>query len=216
VLEVQTDYRHGKSQLRVVRSSVIEIRSGDLVRKIGDREIKNRLDYELAMLDSNSRELPIAVERDGQRLAINISTGSRNYLTGTTNATSINHSSEGKSSGADQKIAAIDAGIEERLLREFGLKLEPADPAAVRSVDEPYRGGMLVVSVRNASPAAKASIQRGDILVGLLGWQTTSWDDLEYILKTPEMSNSSSPEFRIIRRSKVYFSNLELGASKLR
>jgi hypothetical protein len=44
-----------------------------------------------------------------------------------------------------------------------------------------------------------------------MGWQTTSWNDLSYILDTKEMAAEPSPELRIIRGNKLYWSNLSIG-----
>ncbi len=196
--EVKTEYRNGTSRVRVVRSSTGELRANDIIRTIGDREIKNRLDYELAVLSSKSTTTPITVERDGEVLAANVSV----IRSGT---------------GSNGKIRLASTNtIEDRLYREIGIKVEPADATAVRAANDSYQGGMKIISVRQGSPAHFASLQRGDVLVGLVGWQTTSWDDIEYILKSKEMSSTTTPEIRIIRGKNVYVNNLEMDAARTR
>ncbi len=196
--EVKTEYRNGTSRVRVVRSSTSELRANDIICKIGDREIKNRLDYELAVLGSKSTSTPITVERDGEVLAANVSVTR-------------------PSTGTNGKIRLASTNTtEDRLYREIGIKVEPADATAVRAANDSYQGGMKIISVRQGSPAHFASLQRGDVLVGLVGWQTTSWDDIEYILKSKEMSSTTTPEIRIIRGKNVYVNNLEMDAARTR
>ncbi len=196
--EVKTEYRNGTSRVRVVRSSTSELRTNDIIRTIGDREIKNRLDYELAVLSSKSTTTPITVERDGEVLTASVSV-----------------TRSGTGSTGKVRLASTNT-IEDRLYREIGIKVELADATAVRAANDSYQGGMKITSVRQGSPAHFASLQRGDILVGLVGWQTTSWDDIEYILKSKEMSATTTPEIRIIRGKNVYVNNLEMDSARTR
>ena len=196
--EVKTEYRNGTSRVRVVRSSSSELRANDIIRTIGDREIKNRLDYELAVLSSKSTTTPITVERDGEVLTASVSV-----------------TRSGTGSSGKVRLASTNT-IEDRLYREIGIKVELADATAVRAANDSYQGGMKITSVRQGSPAHFASLQRGDVLVGLVGWQTTSWDDIEYILKSKEMSATTTPEIRIIRGKNVYVNNLEMDSARTR
>ncbi|MEZ6135560.1 MAG: hypothetical protein R3C53_11685 [Pirellulaceae bacterium] len=52
------------------------------------------------------------------------------------------------------------------------MRLELANPDKVASIDASYHGGMRVTSVRTNSPADLAQIRAGDVLVGLLDYQT--------------------------------------------
>lgn len=197
-VEVKTEYRNGTSRVRVVRSSTSELRTNDVIRRIGDREIKTRLDYELALLGSKVSTAAVTVERDGDMLATNV---------GLSRSTS--------TSSSKVRLASTNT-IEDRVYREIGLKLDLADSAAVRAANDSYQGGMRITSVRQGSPAHLASLKTGDILVGLVGWQTTSWEDIEYILKSKEMNASASPEIRIIRGKNVYVNNLDMESSRTR
>lgn len=190
--EVKTEYRNGTSRVRSRRSSLNELRTNDIIRTIGDREIKNRLDYELAVLSSKSTTTPITVERDGEVLTASVSV-----------------TRSGTGASGKVRLASTNSA-EDRLYREVGIKVEPADATAVRAANDSYQGGMKITSIRQGSPAHFASLQRGDVLVGLVGWQTTSWDDIEYILKSKEMSATTTPEIRIIRGKNVYVNNLEM------
>jgi serine protease Do len=197
--QVKTEYRNGQSWVRVVQCSSGDLRANDIVRQIGDREIKNRLDYELALVGHSGSSASFSVERDGVVKSTNVA------LTRSQNTSSSNKF----------RLAASNS-IEDRVYRELGLKLEPAENETVRMADASYKGGMRITSVRQGSPAQHASLQRGDILVGLVGWQTTSWDDLDYILKSKEWTAANTPEIRIIRSKNVYVNNLDMGNLRVR
>jgi serine protease Do len=203
--EVKTEYRGGLTWVRVVQSASSELQRDDIIRKIGDRTIRNRLDYELALLGSTTGSTNLAIERNGDLLSSTITLQRENEIAGRMRLTASGTNSNKTSS------TSTNLSVEERTYRDLGLKLEPADTATVKAANESYSGGMRIVSVRQNSPAHLASLQRGDILVGLVGWQTTSWEDIDYILKCKEMASSSNPEIRIIRGRNVYVNNLDLG-----
>lgn len=78
-----------------------------------------------------------------------------------------------------------------------------------------YRGGMRVMDVRDNSPAAQAMIQKGDILVGLHEWETTNYDNVNWIMRhlavhpvTPEAPNQV--KFYIVRAEETKFGMLAL------
>jgi S1-C subfamily serine protease len=75
---------------------------------------------------------------------------------------------------------------------------------------------LIVESVRKGSPAHNAKLQSGDVLVGLLEWQTPNWKDLEWIFNSDEMKQSRSPKFRIIRGNSVFYGTLELAKASVR
>ena len=195
--EVKTEFRPSKSYVRVVACSTNDLRPGDIVRQIGDREIKNRLDFQLALVDLRTGATDVTIEREGETLTKTVAL---------------------QKAGPEQSNFrhASSNYLEERIYRQLGLRLEAIDPAIVKAANSSYQGGLRIVSVRGGSPAQLASIQRGDILIGLVGWQTTSLEDLEYILKSKEMSSTNAPEIRIIRGKNIYVNNLDLDASRTR
>lgn len=205
---VTTEYQDGQSSVRIVRSEAQGFQRNDVVREIDGRPIRNRLDFELALVGLPAeRDIPVTVLRDGNLVATKTQLKPQHAVA----------QSQSNAKPNFQLASASPAtSIQDQVFQEIGLKLEVATKAKVQSVDPTYQGGMLVVGVRPGSPAQKAPIQKGDILVGLLGWQTTSWNDLSFIMKSDEMRSQTSPEFRIMRNNKVFWSNLELGSSGIR
>jgi serine protease Do len=205
-LEVFTDYGQGDSWVRVVSCENNELQRDDIILEIDGRPIRNRMDFELALVGlSPNQDFVVSVQRGGQELSSRLKVLSGRRV------------AQGRSNNSDYRLASSRTeSIQDRIFQELGLRLEVANRSRVQTVDPTYQGGMVVVGVRPDSPAQRAPIQRGDILVGLLGWQTTSWNDLTFIMNSDEMAGQSAPEFRIIRNNKLYWSNLELPSKRIR
>jgi serine protease Do len=83
-----------------------------------------------------------------------------------------------------------------------------ADNAAFKS--QPYKGGLVVTSVRAESPAARNGIQKGDILVGLHIWETISPENVTYVLNHPQFNNFNPLKFFILRNRETLYGHFEL------
>ncbi len=193
--EVRTSSRDGQSELKVSKTTSARgesVTSGDIIKKVGGQKVSNRLQYELALLDQRpGAPIEIEYEHAGQSKVERIEGASR--LTSTVSLVSARNQ--------EQSNYAWNV---------LGVKLRPADPQQVRGVDSSYTGGLVIDSVRKNSPAHNAKLQSGDILVGLLEWQTPNWKDLEWIFNSDEMKQARNPKFRIIRNGGVFYGTLEL------
>jgi serine protease Do len=193
-IHVKTEFQAGKSQLKVVTGSGPKLQRGDVIVGVAETAVTTRLAYELALIGyTHGDEIPIHVERAGEQFDATIAIGR-----------------PGNSSRV--QLASSNSSVQEQLYRSLGLRLEPADSAKVRTVDATYKGGLKVVSVRSNSPADKAQISPGDILVGLMEWQTPNWDDLAWILKSNEFASSRSYKFHIMRGKEVFWGTMEAGS----
>jgi serine protease Do len=203
-IEVETVYSDGESCLKIVSASGNkDLGRGDIVTKINGQVIKNRLDYELAMIDvAPNGEIELEYSKDGvtskTKLVSRSSQGTRTQLV---------------SSSSSKVTAATSADAAYNLI---GLRLEVADASKVRAIDASYKGGLKVVSVKPNSPASNAQIKPGDVLVGLLDWQTPNWDDLAYIFNSNELKESASPKFHIMRGRELFWGNFDIGTRRTR
>jgi serine protease Do len=91
----------------------------------------------------------------------------------------------------------------ELVWRKLGLRLAAVDPEAVAQVNGQLHGGLAVTAVSADGTAAKAGIQRGDILVGLHHWETLSVDNVAFVLKHPDLASFNPLCFYIIRSGQV-------------
>lgn len=202
--DVETVSTEDGTMVRVSRvGDNSEIRRGAVITAVAGKSIRNRLDYELALVDlkPNSQvEVTFDVGGDSKVTQVEIvgSSGPRSQLVSTSNS----------APNSAAKVTARTAA--DAAYRVFGIRLGTVDPREVRTIDSNYKGGLRVLAVRANSPADIAQIKTGDVLVGLIDWQTPDWEDLAYILNSSELVSSKSPTFHVIRNRKVYWGNLEL------
>ncbi len=194
-ISVTTTYSSGRPRVEVLRASGSQLQRGDVIRAVGKRTIKTRLDYELALLDQSAgADVTLELERSGTVVTSSLALESR--------------------SSTKAQLASTTS-IQEQVYRGLGLKLELADAAKVTQQNTSYKGGMRVTSVRSNSPAYTAQIQSGDILVGLLEWQTPNWEDLAWIMNKNEIK-SGSPKFHIMRGSDVFWGTMDINSTSVR
>ncbi len=187
--EVRTSSRDGHTELKVSKttSKTETVANGDVIRKVGGQKVANRLQYELALLDQRAGSaIEIEYEHAGQSKIERIEGASR--LT----------SSVSLVSARNQEQSNYAWNV-------LGVRLRAADAQQVRAVDASYSGGLLIESVRKNSPAHNAKLQSGDVLVGLLEWQTPNWKISNWIFNSEEMKQARSPKFRIIRSGGVFY-----------
>lgn len=87
--------------------------------------------------------------------------------------------------------------------RKLGVRLSSVDNQLVANANSQLRGGMLIERVDPEGTAAKAGIQRGDILVGLHQFETLSVENVSWVLNHPELATFSPLKFFIIRNGQV-------------
>ena len=172
-------------------------RAGDQVKQVGDLPVINALDIERGLLDAQpGQPTRVVVRRDGrdQNFAIDVRpVGGR--------AAPIPTSAVAAAPAAD----AEEAGG--AVWRTLGLKVTPVDSRYVVGANSKLHGGLYVQSVRANSPGARATIRKGDILVGLIlgerELETVRSNDVIYILRQPELTQSPLLPFLIIRDQTV-------------
>ncbi len=86
---------------------------------------------------------------------------------------------------------------------KLGVKLVPVPKELVNQVNEQLNGGMRVVTIAPNGTASRAGIRQGDILVGLHRWETTTLDNIGFVLTHPDLSTFSPLSFYIIRNGQV-------------
>ncbi len=166
---------------------------GDEVVKVGDFDVKNVLDIERGLLDVRpGQPTRVAIVRGGKSAEVALDLRAADK--------------------AD--MARIAADSASALQRVLGMKLVPVSSEYVVAASKDLRGGLYILSVVPGSPAARANIQKGDILVGVnVGarhWETTRADTVAYTLQQPEVSRSHLLPFYIVRRNNIHQGELNL------
>lgn len=202
--EVETVYADGESRLRIVSASGNkDLGRGDIVTKMNGQAVKNRLEYELSIFDvPQNSEVELEFLRGG--------------VAKTTKLVS-RHSQSGRNQLVSNSVSKVTGSTSaDGAYNLIGMRLEQADAAKVRAIDGNYKGGLKVVAVRPNSPAFHAQVKTGDVLVGLLDWQTPNWEDLAYILNSTELQESTSPKFHIMRGRELFWGNFEIASRQTR
>jgi serine protease Do len=160
------------------------MRAGDVLVAIGDKQVTCGLDCQRLLLGRDpGDEVPVRVVRNGEEVTLGLVLGEPEVGLPT---------------------------VVDRAWQLLGVRLTPAPTQTVKSLSSRYRGGMRVTFVRPSSPAAREGIRSGDILVGLHKWETTSLDDLAYILESEEFSNAQPAKFYILRNGETLFGQLRI------
>jgi membrane-associated protease RseP (regulator of RpoE activity) len=94
---------------------------------------------------------------------------------------------------------------------KFGLRVAPAVSAAVTMVDPILRGGLEVTDLRRDSPAARAGIISGDILVGLGPYETVTTENVSWLANDQDLSKRASIKFFVIRHGQIHRGEMFVG-----
>jgi serine protease Do len=145
----------------------------DVIVKAADVRVTSSLDLERALLDHLAGDhIPLVVRRKG----------------------------------AEQQLELVLQSVEqtapptaEIVWTKLGLRLGAVSTEIVTRTNPQLHGGLIVVDVRAGSMAAKAGMQRGDILVGLHTWETLTIENVSFVLNHPDLPNLNPLAFYIIR-----------------
>ena len=164
--------------------------AGDVVVAVGDTEIQRPLDFQRAMLDRTPGEtLRVTVRRAGNSAQLEPHAG--------------------------QGARKPDVSPPNPPGSLLGVELKAIPPEEFRrSHQTHYRGGLAVTSVRPNSPAAGQGIAAGDVLVGMHIWETTTLDNVAYILKRPDFADLNPVKFFILRGDETLYGYLPLAPAK--
>jgi len=149
------------------------LQAGDVIMAVGKSPVARPLDIERALLGRKpGEEVPLTIHRNNQAVKVNLVL----------------------SSAPKRRVEEV-----ERAWDVIGLRLEPVPAKQFQSYRTQYQGGLTVTAVRPSSPAFRQGIRQGDILVGMHVYETTSLDNVENILKRPEIISLESVKFYILR-----------------
>ena len=155
------------------------LQPGDVITTVGDCRVERALDLERALLGRRvGEEVTMSVDRNNKPVKVNLV---------------LAVAPKQKASEADRAWELI------------GLRLEPVPQREFKDYKTHYHGGLRVTEVRPGSPAARQSIRRGDVLVGMHVWETVSLENVDYILKRPDVATLDPLKFYILRDEGDYY-----------
>lgn len=179
-LELTRSYENGVSKLMVRSeqgdgSSSRSVRMCDVVETVNGIAVSNRLELELLLLD----------KRPGGSVELGIARGDGRAT---------------ESVALHSAPVAIDQNLAKSVWEQLGLRVVAVPAQAVSGTGEDYQGGLRITEIRPGSPAAKQRLQVGDIIVGVMEWQTASMADLQWILTSPTFRSAPSAKYYVVRK----------------
>jgi serine protease Do len=172
-------------------AEVSGFRPGDELIRVGEVAVASALDLERGMLDVRpGHPATVAIRRGNTdtALALDVKTTS-----------------------------PAPANPDDVVWRLLGLKTQPVSTEYVSAVSPKLRGGLYVQAVSPGSPAAQASIQKGDILVGMnVGtrhWETIRAENILYVLRQPETVQTQTALLYVVRRNSIQPRRISLADS---
>jgi serine protease Do len=154
------------------------LQRGDAIIRVGDTTVNSTLDLERALLDIRAGDTAPVVVRRGkaeQRLELALQTANR-----------------------------TGPSANELAWKKLGVRLQTVSAELVSRANPQLHGGLAVVELTNEGAAAKAGIQKGDILVGLDKWETLNLDNVSFVLSHPDLASLNPLRFYIIRSGQVH------------
>jgi serine protease Do len=168
------------------------LKPGDVILKVGEQSVHSSLDVERGLLEQEAgKSVDVVVRREGKDVSVPLP------LVATpreTRVPTINISKNG--TGGE--------GAQAQVWRQLGLRLfNVANPAEITSAFPQLRGGLLIGEVKPESPAAKAGLKNGDILVGLHKWEMLVLDNVVYVLNHADRASFSPMRVYVLRGGQV-------------
>jgi serine protease Do len=154
------------------------VQVGDIVVQVANTQVSCALELERALLDrAPGDKVPVLLRRKGAEKRLEL---------------------------VLQSVEQPAPEASELIWRKLGLRLSVVQAEFVARTNAQLRGGLAVVDTNPEGAAAKAGIQRGDILVGLQQWETVTLDNVVFVLNHTDRSALNPLPFFILRAGQVH------------
>jgi serine protease Do len=154
------------------------IQVGDVLLQVGNLHMSCALDLERALLERAAGDkVPVLLSRKGEEQRVEL---------------------------VLQAVEQAAPPAAELVWHKLGLRLSVVHPEAVSRSNSQLHGGLAVVDTNPEGAAARAGIQRGDILVGLHQWETVNLENVVFVLNHPDLPNLNPLRFFILRSGQVH------------
>jgi serine protease Do len=154
------------------------LQSGDVIVQVADVQVTCSLDLERAFLDRAAGEhLAVVVQRKNGEQHLDL---------------------------VLQALEPSQPSLVDLVWRRLGLRLSQASAELVARNNRQLHGGMTVTDLNPDGAAAKAGIQRGDVLIGLHQWETLTLDNVAFVLTHPDLASFTPLRFYIVRSGQVH------------
>jgi serine protease Do len=213
-------------------AAVAGIQSGDVLVRSGDVSIIDAADFERSLLGRTPGEsVPVIIRRNDAEQTVTLQIGRLGGPRSVAGRQQINNpvstSNNSPSTTTAQRVPATTTttvpatpvsttvtttSTGDRVWDVLGLRLSKLDAGHTTFDGQSYHGGMRIDEVRADSPAYKNGIRSGDVLVGLHVWETVTPDNVEYVLKHPQITTFSPLKFYILRERETLYGHFQIAA----
>lgn len=165
------------------------LKAGDQLTEIAGKKCLRSLDvFRQLVGHSSGDEIQFEVNRDGVRQSV-----AANVLSTPT-----------KESPSTPTKLAWEA---------LGIDVVELDREAMHRINPNYDGGLRIVQVRRDSPAERENLRIGDVVVAMAEWKTETKDNLNFILRHPEIQAQKDFKFYIFRNTEPLFGQIRVAQS---
>jgi serine protease Do len=154
------------------------LRPGDVLEKVGELPVLTSIDLERALFERPAKGVAVRARRQGESV----------------DATLVLQSVQPASH------ASTTADV---VWRRLGLRAQPVGAEAVAGVDRQLRGGLTILDVAAGSPAARAGLQRGDVLIGLHLWESIDLSNVLFVLNHKDLATFSPFKAYFVRDGRL-------------
>lgn len=156
-----------------------DIRTGDEIITVGGVTVRNQLEVELALLDRDPGDtVDIELGRNGHSVVQSIVLD----RTG---------------------VVSEEAEILRNAWERIGVRVTPVNASQLKGLGEEYKGGLKITEIRPGSPAARERLSPGDVIVGVMNWQTPNLKSLAWVMANNSFQNSVTAKYYLIRRDQA-------------
>jgi serine protease Do len=175
-------------------------KSGDVIAKVGKVTVLDAADFERGLLGhAAGDEVLVLVKRDGKSETVSIK------LAAVAN--------EALASGSGNVIVHPESDpLSQRIWEVIGIRVSKIQRASAKLVNttSQYEGGLEVLAIRPASPAAQGGMRQHDVVVGLDKWQTIKMEDVSWILDHRVADAPPPLRFHVVRSNAIFFGDMTL------
>ncbi len=155
------------------------IKLGDVIEQVGELPVHTSIDVERALFERPAKGAPVklrrATESSPQSVEVTLAV-----------------------QPADRATGSADA-----VWRRVGVKVMPVGANLLTSIDKQLRGGLVLQDVAPGSGAARAGLQKGDIVIGFHLWEAISLENVLYVLNHKELAAFNPVKTYYVRDGRI-------------
>ena len=186
-------------------AAICGLQNGDVLTEVRGIRIQDTADWERGLLDVPvGTVLDVSILRNGQKTTLPFTVGvGKNVPNAVVAGDTSGSSVQTVQTVADAKAAepvSNSSNIRNRVSSLLGLRLGLLNAHDRTVIGRRYKGGMRVTAADSGGLAARHGIRRGDILLGLDGYETLDDRNLQFILLDSRIKKLKTLSFQIFRQ----------------